>query len=77
MSTYSSTQWSCDRCGAMEELGARNAGVEQPIGWASLYEVKPPLKNPSENDLRPDQICRACLDSFHDWFTSGRLAATP
>lgn len=69
MSIYRSTKWTCDRCGRKEEIGARNAAVEQPIGWAAVYEVTPPLKNPSESDRRAEQICRECRDSYHDWFT--------
>lgn len=77
MSTYSSTQWTCDRCGFKEEAGARNATAGQPIGWASLYEVTPVLMNPGEWQYRPDQICQACRDSFHEWFMSPAADSGP
>lgn len=67
MSTYTSTQWTCDRCGYKTEVVS-----EQPFGWAALYYIRPPLKNPTEDDKLPDQVCPTCLDAYFDWFTAGR-----
>jgi hypothetical protein len=73
VSTYTSTEWTCDRCGCKEEASAGGLR-DQPMGWAALWEVKPPLMNPNESDKKPEQICRACVDAYYDWFTSGRLS---
>lgn len=68
MSTYTSTEWTCDRCGFKVEVGAHASPPEQPLGWAALYEVRPPLMSPSESPNRPEQICPACLSAYFEWF---------
>jgi len=71
MTRWRSETWTCDRCGASEVIGVADAGVvDQPLGWAALYDIKPPLKSPADSDKRGDQVCPACLDSYYDWFTA-------
>lgn len=75
MSTFNSTKWTCDRCGAKTEISnTEKRPCDQPIRWCALYEIDPPLMDPNESDRRPDQICGDCRDSFHDWFIAGHAA---
>jgi hypothetical protein len=73
MSIYRAIEWTCDRCGKKQQLSLdAYGGTEQPLGWAALYEVTPPLKASSESDRAPQQVCEACRKSYHEWLSRGR-----
>lgn len=75
MSQYTSTQWTCDRCGQRTIVGSHET-PEQPFGWGALWLVRPPLMAPADSDQRPDQVCPDCINAYFGWFTAGAKAAT-
>ena len=72
MSRTTTTEWTCDRCGAKTALQPN----EQPFGWATIYYVRPPLADPRESDPPGDQVCADCLDAYFEWYRAGFPAVT-
>lgn len=72
MSVSTSDEWVCDRCGRKTLMYHGSGSREQPVGWAAIHVVMPPLMNPTESDKQPDQVCADCVRAYGAWFTRGR-----
>jgi hypothetical protein len=61
--------WTCDGCGKTEEVEQ----AAQPMAWASLIMVTPPLATTEERETaKRIHICEKCRALFHGWLKSGK-----